>query len=180
MIKKWKLISEKKGFSSKPFDVYEKNYEKPENGGKFTAFVLHTPNWANIIARNARNEILLVQQYRFGTDKVELEIPGGCIDSDEAPIDGARRELKEETGYISKKFQQIGVVDANPAIQSNKCYTYLAEDLSDTGELNLDPDEDVECQFYPMEKVQKFIRSGKITNTYIIAAFHWLSLHDNN
>ncbi|UYP47064.1 hypothetical protein NEF87_003349 [Candidatus Lokiarchaeum ossiferum] len=178
MIKKWNLIKENKVFSSKPFNVYKKIYEKPEKRGKFSAFVIQTPDWANIIVRNKKKEILLIRQFRFGSDKVELEIPGGCIDSDEAPIDGARRELKEETGYISNKFQQIGVVDANPAIQSNKCYTFLAENITNTGIRNLDPDEDLECQFYPMEDVQNFIRDGKITNTYIIAAFHWLSLYE--
>ncbi len=178
MIQKWKLIKIEKTFSSKPFDILRKDYERPDNSGKFTAFVIKTPDWGNIIIRNSQQEILLIRQFRFGTDKIELEIPGGCIDPNEIPLKGVQRELKEETGFVAAKWQQIGVVDANPAIQSNKCYTFLAEEIHDTGVRNLDPDEFIDCEFYPMNEVRKFIREGKITNTFIIAAFHWLALHE--
>ena len=84
--------------------------------------------------------------------------------------------MEEETGYQSNIWQQIGVVDANPAIQTNKCFTFLAKDISPSGQINLDPDEMIDYTLVEYEKVKEFITDGKITNTYIIAAFYWYDL----
>ncbi len=178
MLDNWKLTKIKTVFKSFPFNVLKKRYINPITKKKFTAFVLDVPNWANIIAINDKNEILMVRQFRFGTDKIDLEIPGGCLDKGEDPKKGAQRELKEETGFSVdlENLTQIGVVDANPAIQNNKCYTFLAEKIT-PGEQNLDPYEIIEYEFASQEQVRKYIRNGQITNTYIIAAFHWLALH---
>ncbi|MHA1796557.1 MAG: NUDIX hydrolase, partial [Promethearchaeota archaeon] len=68
----------------------------------------------------------------------------------------------------------IGKVDANPAIQNNVCYTFLAQDIHSDGQINFDPEEEIEHELVPLEKVRDYIANGKITNTFIIAAFYWL------
>ena len=178
MLENWKLLKVKTIFKSLPFNLLKKRYLNPTTKKKFAAYVLDAPDWANIVAINDKNEILLVRQFRFGTDKIEMEIPGGCLDKGEDPKKGAQRELREETGFHVEldNLTQIGVVDANPAIQNNRCYTFLAEKISSLGEQNLDPDEIIEFEFASQEKVRSYIRNGQITNTYIIAAFHWLAL----
>lgn len=175
MIKKWTVEKVSEVFKSHPFNVLEKHYKKPDNQGNFTGYVLKIPNWVNIIAYNEKNEILLIRQFRFGTDEIALEIPGGVIDQGEEPLKAAMRELKEETGYEGKNWKQIGVVDANPAIQTNKCYTFVAE-LASKGDTNFDPDEIIEMELASMGKTNQYIKNGKITNAYIIAAFHWFDL----
>ncbi len=179
MLENWKLLKVKTIFKTLPFNLLKKRYQNPITKKKFAAFVLDAPDWANIVAINDKDEILLVRQFRFGTDKIELEIPGGCLDKGEDPKKGAQRELREETGFHVDldNLSKIGVVDANPAIQNNRCYTFLAEKVSSMGEQNLDPDEIIEFEFASHEQVRKYIRNGQITNTYIIAAFHWLALH---
>ena len=178
MLENWKLLKVKTIFKSWPFNILKKKYQNPITKEKFNSFVLDAPDWANIVAINDKNEILLVRQFRFGSNKIELEIPGGCLDKGEDPKKGAQRELKEETGYHVDldNLSQIGVVDANPAIQNNRCYTFLAKEITSLGEQNLDPDEIIEYEFASQEQVRKYIRNGQITNTYIIAAFHWLAL----
>ncbi len=179
MLDNWKLLKSRTILKSFPFNILKKRYLNPINKKKFTAFVLDVPDWANIIVFNDKKEILLVRQFRFGSDKIELEIPGGCIFKGESPKKAAQRELREETGYHVdlENLKQIGVVEANPAIQNNKCYTFLTEKISSLGEQELDPDEIIEYEFASREQVRKYIREGQITNTYIIAAFHWLALH---
>jgi ADP-ribose diphosphatase len=177
MIEKWKLLENNEILKTRPFNVLEKIYDKPSSTEKFTASVLKCPNWANVIATKPNGDILLIRQFRFGNDQVTLEIPGGVIEEGELPLVGIKRELEEETGYISDRWTQIGVVDANPAIQTNKCYSFLAENIQDTGKLHLDPDEIIDQEFATPAQVEKYILEGKITNTYIIAAFYWLNAH---
>lgn len=179
MIQKWLVDGTKTIFKSFPFNVVEKQYTKPDQD-KFKAYILQMPDWVNIIGINSENKILLIKQFRFGTDRIELEIPGGIIEieSGEKPKEAARRELEEETGYQvePENLKQIGVVDCNPAIQTNRCYTFLAEGISPSGTINFDEDEIIEHEFFTHGEIRNFIRLGKITNAYIIAAFHWLVL----
>ncbi|MHA1520102.1 MAG: NUDIX hydrolase [Promethearchaeota archaeon] len=174
MIERWKLLSERTVFESFPFNIVEKVYDQPREQGEFNAYVLDVPTWANVIGRTSENKILLIRQFRFGTDTIELEIPGGMIEPGEDPSIGIKRELEEETGYISNIWKQIGVVNANPAIQNNKCFTFLADKIEPKGNINFDPGEEIEYEFATLEEVRAYIRKGQITNTYIIAAFYWL------
>ena len=177
MLDRWKLTKTKKILHTKPFSIWQKTYQKPHKEGEFEAFVIQTPDWANIVPITPDGNILLVRQFRFGTNRVELEIPGGVVEPDELPLHAAQRELEEETGYEAASMRQIGVVDQNPAIQTNQCYTFLATDVSPTGRgTHFDPDELLELEFATLKEVRDYIRSGRITNTYIIAAFHWLAL----
>lgn len=178
MLEEWKLIKSEQLFESAPFNLLQKDYINPNSKREFNAFVLDIRDWSNVIARNEVGNILLIRQYRFGTDKVELEIPGGYIELNESPRDAAIRELKEETGYNVKEIKQIGVVAANPAIMNNKCFTFLAE-ISDQGEVNFDPDEIIETEFYPPKQVKDFIINGEFRNAYCVGAFLWYLLSGN-
>lgn len=174
MLEKWNLKKSQAVFHSPPFGIMAKSYSRGHSIPDFTAYVITAPTWANVIGITPEKQILLIRQYRFGTDKVELEIPGGVIDPNESPLVGIQRELEEETGFRSDKWSLIGKVDANPAIQNNKCYTFLAEEITPTGRINFDPEEQIEYEFATFDEVRAHIAEGRITNTFIIAAFYWL------
>lgn len=178
MVENWKINNSTEVFTSIPFNILKKTYINPKNDKDFIAHVLNLPDWSNIIGINIKGEILLVKQFRFGTDKVELEIPGGHIEPGELPKEAAIRELKEETGYGVKSIKQIGFVDANPAIMNNKCYTFIAE-LSEKGDVELDPHEIIDTTFAKPKQVKKYIDEGLITNAYVIVGFLWYILYNN-
>ena len=79
-----------------------------------------SPNWVNVVAFTPDNSLVLIRQYRQGTDSVTLETPGGIVDEGESYLEAARRELREETGYEADQLVEIGVVAPNPALQSNR------------------------------------------------------------
>ena len=169
MLKEWKLMKSQKIFERGLFKILQKSHNKPDKSEKVLAYVLDLLDWVNIVGLNEDGNILLIKQFRFGTDKIELEIPGDIVEFGESPKDGAIRELKEETGYNVKNIKRIGFVDANPAIMNNKCFTNLAT-LSDKGEVNFDPDEIIEMEFESPNQVKKLLKEGKITNAYSVLA----------
>jgi 8-oxo-dGTP pyrophosphatase MutT (NUDIX family) len=179
MLENWKLKNSTQVFSCSPFDILEKIYINPKNNNELTTHILDVPDWANIIGINNQGNILLIKQYRFGNDKIEIEIPGGYIEPGEKPKEAAIRELKEETGYGIKKIELIGTVNANPAIMNNRCYTFLAS-ISEKGDLNLDPSEIIESFFASPDQVKSYLIRGKITNTYVIVGFLWYILYKNS
>jgi 8-oxo-dGTP pyrophosphatase MutT (NUDIX family) len=157
------------------FQILQKKYIK-EDKSSFKAILLDTPDWVNIIGINDDDQILLLKQYRFGTESIELEIPGGIIEDGETPEEAAIRELKEETGFYAKKLKKLGDVNANPAFMNNKVYSYLAY-LSDKGSLELDDDEIIfDIHLASPKQVLRYLKQGKITNAYCVLAFFWLKL----
>ena len=94
----------------------------PRNQQEHKFYVAEFPDWANIIALTPDNHVVLIRQYRHGSDRFEVELPGGCIDPGEAPLDAAVRELLEETGYSGENPVIIGQMSPNPSIPLNSSH----------------------------------------------------------
>jgi len=136
------------------------------NGMVIDGFVLEYGDWATILALTKQQEVVLIRQYRHGAQKVILELPGGALDSkEEIPMQAARRELMEETGYSSDNFIQIGCVSPNPANQTNLIYSFLALDAEKVGDQELDDTEDIEVVLRPLEEVIRMAKTGELYQT---------------
>ena len=146
----------------------------PKKYGKFS--VLEAPDWVNVIAITADEQVVMIRQYRQGTRDITLEIPGGMVDPGEDFMTAGLRELKEETGGVGEHAEQIGVVAPNPAIQQNHCGTILVRDVV-LGDQDLEGNEEIEVVLYPLHEVPNLIRKGTITHSLVIAAFHLYHLH---
>jgi ADP-ribose pyrophosphatase len=156
----------------KPWKILESQYihknvriDKCElpNGMTIDGFVLEYGDWATVIALTKQHEVVLVRQYRHGAQKVILELPGGAMDArDENPLQAARRELLEETGYSSDNFIQIGCVSPNPANQTNLIYSFLALDAEKVSGQALDDTEDMEVVLKPLEQVISMAKNSEL------------------
>lgn len=145
--------------------------EHPDTAAKRSFSVLDAPNWVNVVALTPDEHVVCVRQFRHGTREVTLEIPGGMVDPGESPIEAARRELREETGYVAEELREIGWVEPNPAIQNNRCYTFLAR--GDFGAEGPAPDagEVLRVELHRLSEVPRLIADGDIRHALVVAAF---------
>jgi len=93
------------------------------------------------------------------------------VDSGDTPKKAAVRELLEETGYQAKKWLKIGVVNPNPALFNNHCYTFLAQDIRKIADPRPDQTEDIEAVLVPLAKIPRLILKGEIDHAMVITAF---------
>ena len=150
----------------------------PEERAAYPVFVAEADDWCNVIALTESRELVLVEQWRFGIRSPSLEIPGGIVARGEDPGVAAARELLEETGYEALSLVRIGVVHPNPAIFSNRCFTYLAENVRRAAAVHENPDamERVEVRLVPEREIDRLVGEGAITHALVLAAFLFYGL----
>ena len=174
----------KKVIAANPFLTLEEHHRKEEGTGKEADFfIMHAPNWANIIAITEEGEIVLIEQFRQGSDRIELEIPGGIVGEDENPADAILRELTEETGYqrtAQSIFKKIGEVIPNPAFMRNKCYTYLVTKVRLSAPTQFDEHENIKVRLVPRAEIERLIRNSEIQHSLVIDAFYWMTLEQSS
>lgn len=168
----WKRQTSEQVADCRVFKVREDFCERDSDGAKHSFFVIECPDWVNVIALTKEKEVVLIEQYRQGSEEIILEIPGGMIDTGEEPEAGARRELIEETGYESDKFVYLGKSRPNPAIQNNWMHHFLALDCEKTRETAFDEHESLLTRLAPLGEIPQLIRSEQITHSLAVAAFY--------
>ena len=132
--------------------------------------ILEAPDWINVIALTTEKKIVLVEQYRYGTEVQTLELPGGVCDPGETPLVTSKRELLEETGFSAKEWVYLGNVSSNPAMMTNHTHTYLAKGCVKTHDQKLDGNERINVHEIPLEEFLDLVRSGEIDHSLVVAA----------
>lgn len=152
------------------------------SGVKKPFYMLDFPNWVNVIAITPAQEMVFVKQYRYGSDRVELEIPGGVVESGEDVVTAGCRELMEECGYAGETVRVIGSVNPNPALQKNSCSTVLVENAFLAGEQQMDEMEDIEVVLIPVDQVYGDLASGSfpVNHGLVLNALSFYSFIRNN
>ncbi len=177
MIRPWQIIQTKPLGNFHIFKLRSDEKISPRNGLSHNFFVIDCVDWVNVVAVTPDEELVMVEQYRHGSDTVELEIPGGTMDAkDSSPVGTGVRELREETGYEGERARSIGQIFPNPAIMSNKCYTVLVENCQLKHPTELDSGEDLVTQLVPLKEVPKLVSSGKIRHALVVVALYHFEL----
>lgn len=152
-------------------ELQNKKYSKRE--------IVDHQKGVGIIAYDGNDRLWMVSQYRIAVDKVMLEIPAGLVESNEAPIETAKRELQEEVGFYPETIDFLFTMHSSPGFTNDKLLFFVAKDLKES-KLDLDEDENLEAKSYPIDELYNMVENGEITDAKTIIAIQHAMMNKNN
>jgi ADP-ribose pyrophosphatase len=177
MVQPWKKVGSKLLGDFRIFKLRSDVCVHPKTGQEHDFFVLDSVNWVNIIAVTPDQRLVMVRQYRFGSQTVELEIPGGMMDPHENdPVATAVRELREETGYAGENARLLCQIHSNPAILTNKTFTVLVENCRLQHGTEFDHAEDLTTELVPVANIPQLVAHEKIGHSLVVVALYQFEL----
>jgi ADP-ribose pyrophosphatase len=177
MIKPWQTVGTRPIGDYRIFTLRSDRAISPRTGREHEFFIIDCVDWVNVIAVTPDQQLVMIEQFRHGTHTVELEVPGGMMDSSDATaVETGVRELREETGYEGENARVIGVISPNPAIMSNTCFTVLVENCRLKHAVEWDHGEDLANRLVPVADFQRLIADGRIRHSLVVVALYHFDL----
>lgn len=178
---KWQKVKSDVIIEHQYYNVRHDYLVNPRNQKEVKVTVFDTDDAANIVAITKDLKMVLVHQYRFGTNSWILECPGGFIDEGENQQAAAQRELLEETGYGGGNWQYLGNIPNNPAFMSAYIHHWLATDVELLDQQDLDEAEDMEVRLVEVEEVKQMLFNGRINHPHAVSALvKWIALNNES
>lgn len=167
-----KLISSIEKYKNNLFSVTE-NVAIDPDGFEIKRGIVQHRGSAVMMAVDERKRILLVRQYRLPARQYLWELPAGSLDEGEKPLQGAKRELKEETGCRAKTWNKLATFYPSPGFVAEKMTIYLATGLTQ-GEAEPMEDERIETRWFGARELERMILDGEIVDAKtVIGYFMW-------
>ena len=142
-IEKWKLLDSTYIIRRPWLTARRDTVQLPDGRINPEFYILEYPTWVNVIAITKAGKFVMVEQYRHGLQDVFTELVAGVAEKGEQPLDAARRELLEETGYGNGNWTLHTVLSQNPSATTNLTYSFLATDVEPIAGQHLDATADL-------------------------------------
>jgi len=179
--KKARVISSTVAYEGPAFTVTADIVREPSGVQTRRDIVRHSGSVVVLAVEETRSgpRVLLEHQYRHAAQQYLWELPAGRIDEGEKPLEAAKRELIEETGYRAKKWKRILYFFATPGFVAEPMSLFLAEDLTE-GDAEPEDDEVIHVEMVPLSKAVKMVFQGEICDAKTISGVLWLAQQRNN
>ena len=165
-----KIISSREVYQCKLFRVTEDRAVDHKSGFQIERSVVRHVGSAVMMAVDQKKRVLLVRQYRLPAEKYLWELPAGRLDSGEKPLQAARRELAEETGYRARTWTKLASFWVSPGYVQERMTIFLATDLTEGQATPMD-DEQIESRWFTRKEMTEMIYSGKIEDAKTMIGF---------
>ena len=165
----WTRHARRTAYENPWITVWHDDVTRPD-GSPGIYGVVHFANLAaGVLAIDDLDRVLLVGQHRYALDAYSWEIPEGGVPNGETPLEGARRELAEETGVTAAAWRELGRIHLSNSVSDEHAVLYLATGLT-LGDATPDPTEDLEIQWLPLDEVLAMTLDGRITDAMTVVA----------
>ena len=166
---KWETLSSEYLFRRPWLTVRHDQVRLPDGRVNPEFYVLEYPDWVNVIAITEDGKFVFERQYRYGLGKTCYEIPAGVVEKGESPLDAAKRELLEETGYGEGNWSPLMTVSGNPSTTNNLTYCFLAKGVKKISGQHLDATEDLTVCLLDTDQVYDLLANDQIRQALMAA-----------
>ena len=167
--KKWKILSSEYLFKRPWLTARKDIVQLPDGRVNPEYYVVEYPDWVNVIAITKDGQFVMERQYRHAVGMTCYELPCGVMEAGETPLEAARRELMEETGYGNGEWSPIIDITPNPSSMSNFTHCFLAKGVEKIGEAHLDATEELEVYLLSEAEVRQLLRDNELIQSLMIA-----------
>jgi ADP-ribose pyrophosphatase len=133
--------------------------------------VIRHPGASAIVALDNDGRVAMLTQYRHAVGGWHREIPAGCRDGAETPLECAKRELREETGLTARLWDHLAAIVTIPSFCDERIELFLARELTQEA-INPEPDEIIRVERLGFKEALDLIRQGTIVDAKTVAALH--------
>ncbi|HEX7237385.1 MAG TPA: NUDIX hydrolase [Gammaproteobacteria bacterium] len=174
----WRELSRETVADARIFTVERSMAESPVDGEPRAFHRIRSVDWAQLLPITANHEAVMVRQYRHGSQRITLEMPGGLIDAGEDPATAALRECLEETGYRARVAQPLGAVNPNPALFTHRLHSFFATDVEPERAIQNTGTEVTEVVLVPVAELEGLLLAGEIEHALVAGAlWRYLRFH---
>jgi len=161
--RKIKVLSSKLMFQGRVFDVRRDRVIEPSGIKATRDWIVH-PGSAVVLPVFPDGRILMIRQYRHATRQYMWELVAGHKEKGESPVEGARRELLEETGYTARRFKNLLEIYPSPGMLSERMDIFLAQGLTE-GTAQPEDDETITLRIFTLDEIKRWMQAGKIRDS---------------
>ena len=171
----WTRRSRRVAYDNPWITVWHDEVARPD-GSQGIYGVVHFANVAvGVVVLDADDRVLLVGQHRYTHDAYSWELPEGGVPPGESPLDGARRELGEETGVEADGWREVVTFDLSNSISDESGVIFAAR-LTRQGTASPEPSEDLAIRWLPFDEALAMITDGRITDAMTIMGLQRVAL----
>ncbi len=177
-IRDWFVKSSEQLLDADLLQVRRQQVLSPDTGDEQQVLTVDMSDWLTVVPLTSEGELVMVRQFRHGNRRLELELPGGLLDSSgESPASGAQRELLEETGYGGGHLISLGELWPQPAFLTNRIWFFAMTGVEWLSDQKLDAGEAIDVVLINPADIPKYIERGEIGNAMTVSALALAQKH---